>query len=150
MAGQLPGIPDTRSEQPDDRYQEEYTEDDPLGKWYSEPEESPKAASSKEGTSKSGRSNELGSSPFSVVHEGEVLPKSRLKDDESLSTRELLKMMMMEQHEKTLEKVLSATASTKGNETSKEDKEVLVDKMEDQKIKALELEALGEVSEGNS
>ena len=58
--------------------------------------------------------------------------------------------MMMEQHEKTLEKVLIASSSKPKDPESKKAKEDLIMQLDDQKIRALELETLGEVSEGNS
>ena len=51
--------------------------------------------------------------------------------------------MMMEQHAKTLETVLKATTPTKSSSIKEQDK----DWMEDQKIRAVELEELGEVTE---
>jgi len=127
------------------QYEEGHAEedDDGLNRWYEDEEKDQDAA-----TGKSANSEGLGSSTFSVIP-NEASPKG---NDDSISTRELLKIMF-QQHEKTLERVLNATTPTKDEAKkmeSRQEKEELILKMEDQRIKALELEELGEVTEGNS
>jgi len=102
---------------------QDHEDEDHLPKWYSDKDESPKgASSSKDETSKSAKSEELGSSPFSVVGE-----------DSSISTKDLLHMMM-KQHERTLERVLEATTPKKSSSKEEHHQEI-INQLEDQKVK---------------